>query len=144
MSNLDDYSSTFQSTWVGLRDQRVAYEKRMEALSRYKGSKGYDKDVAEAEKTYNERVRAIQDDARSKFDAILKRMHDKVAAPKMDVPSDEQIRILQVLAMREHLENSDIAAAYMDMVERFLGADKPLRFTEVKKQGFFERLFGGR
>ena len=43
-----------------------------------------------------------------------------------------------------HLENSDIAAAYMDMVERFLGADKPLRFTEVKKQGFFERLFGGR
>ena len=43
-----------------------------------------------------------------------------------------------------HLENSDIAAAYMDMVERFLGADKPLRFIEVKKQGFFERLFGGR
>ena len=42
-----------------------------------------------------------------------------------------------------HLENSDIAAAYMDMVERFLGADKPLRFIEVKKQGFFERLFGG-
>ncbi|MBR5951629.1 MAG: septum site-determining protein MinD [Actinomycetaceae bacterium] len=43
-----------------------------------------------------------------------------------------------------HLENSDIAAAYMDMVERFLGADKPLRFTEVEKQGFLKRLFGGR
>lgn len=117
MSNLDDYSNVFQSTWVGLRDQRVAYEKRVEALSRYKGSKGYDKDMAEAEKAYNERVSAIQDDARSKFDAILKRMHDKVAAPKMDVPSDEQIRILQVLSMREHLDNSDIQLAAENLRE---------------------------
>ena len=39
---------------------------------------------------------------------------------------------------------SDVADAYMDVVERFLGADKPLRFIDAEKPGFFKRLFGGK
>lgn len=111
MSNLSDYSDVFQSAWVGLRKQREDYEKRMSTLEKYKGSKGYDKDVAEAEKTYQDNVRAIQDATRDKLNAILRRMESKVAPVKMDVPTDEQIRILQVLSMREHLTNSDIQLA---------------------------------
>ena len=30
------------------------------------------------------------------------------------------------------------------LLDRFLGQDKPLRFIEAQKQGFFARLFGGR
>ncbi len=43
-----------------------------------------------------------------------------------------------------HLEGSDVAEAYKDVVDRFLGEDKPMRFTEPVKQGFFARLFGGK
>jgi septum site-determining protein MinD len=44
-----------------------------------------------------------------------------------------------------HLQGSDVAGAYMDVVERFLGAeDKPMRFIEAEKPGFFKRLFGGK
>ncbi|MDR2991844.1 MAG: septum site-determining protein MinD [Burkholderiaceae bacterium] len=44
-----------------------------------------------------------------------------------------------------YLEGTDVAGAYTDVVERFLGkADLPLRFTAAEKQGFFKRLFGGR
>jgi len=44
-----------------------------------------------------------------------------------------------------HLKNSDVAGAYMDVVERFLGIeDKPMRFIEAQKPGFFKRLFGGK
>jgi septum site-determining protein MinD len=43
-----------------------------------------------------------------------------------------------------HLKDSDIAGAYMDTVERFLGAELPMRFIEAEKVGFFKRLFGGR
>lgn len=43
-----------------------------------------------------------------------------------------------------HLKDSDVAEAYKDVVARFLGEDKPLRFTEAQKPGFFKRLFGGR
>ena len=43
-----------------------------------------------------------------------------------------------------HLEGSDVAEAYRDVIDRFLGEDKPMRFTEPPKQGFFKRLFGGK
>jgi septum site-determining protein MinD len=43
-----------------------------------------------------------------------------------------------------HLKGSDVAEAYLDVVDRFHGADRPLRFVEAGKRGFLQRLFGGR
>ena len=43
-----------------------------------------------------------------------------------------------------HQDSSDVAQAYKDVVARFLGESRPLRFTEVQKTGFFKRMFGGR
>ena len=42
-----------------------------------------------------------------------------------------------------HLTGSDVAEAYQDVVARFLGEEKPLRFTDYQKPGLFKRLFGG-
>ncbi|MEJ7138724.1 septum site-determining protein MinD [Amphibiibacter pelophylacis] len=44
-----------------------------------------------------------------------------------------------------HLQGTDVAEAYGDVVERFLGdTERPLRFIDAQKPGFFKRLFGGR
>lgn len=43
-----------------------------------------------------------------------------------------------------HQEGADVSEAYKDLVARFLGEDKPMRFTDAVKPGFFKRLFGGR
>ena len=43
-----------------------------------------------------------------------------------------------------HLKGTDVAEAYSDVIDRFLGGDKPLRFIDAEKPGFFKRLFGGR
>ncbi|TFY97170.1 septum site-determining protein MinD [Ramlibacter humi] len=43
-----------------------------------------------------------------------------------------------------HLKGSDVSEAYKDVVDRFLGADKPMRFVDAQKQGFLKRLFGAR
>jgi septum site-determining protein MinD len=43
-----------------------------------------------------------------------------------------------------HLKGADAGGAYMDMVERFLGAQVPLRFIEAEKTGFLKRWLGGR
>jgi septum site-determining protein MinD len=43
-----------------------------------------------------------------------------------------------------HMKGTDVAEAYLDVVERFLGQDVPMRFTQAEKPGFFKRLFGGR
>jgi septum site-determining protein MinD len=39
-------------------------------------------------------------------------------------------------------ESSDSGQAYMDVVGRFLGEEKPMRFIEVEKRGLLKRLFG--
>jgi septum site-determining protein MinD len=43
-----------------------------------------------------------------------------------------------------HLKGTDVSEAYQDVVARFLGEDKPMRFTDAVKPGFFKRMFGAR
>jgi septum site-determining protein MinD len=43
-----------------------------------------------------------------------------------------------------HLNGSDVAEAYKDVIARFLGEDQPLRFTDYQKPGLFKRLFGSK
>jgi len=43
-----------------------------------------------------------------------------------------------------HLKESDVSEAYTDLVARFLGEERPMRFVDHVKSGFFKRLFGGK
>lgn len=41
-----------------------------------------------------------------------------------------------------HMDDAVAAEAYKDVVMRLLGEDRPIRFLETEKKGFFKRLFG--
>ncbi|QQS16412.1 MAG: septum site-determining protein MinD [Neisseriales bacterium] len=41
-----------------------------------------------------------------------------------------------------HLAGSDVSEAYQDMVARFLGEQKPMRFIDTPKQSLLKRIFG--
>ena len=43
-----------------------------------------------------------------------------------------------------HLKGSDVSEAYKDVIARFLGADKPMRFVDAAKPGLLKRIFGAR
>ena len=46
-----------------------------------------------------------------------------------------------------HIQDSDVAQAYADVVDRFLdkeGKNLPLRFVDYEKPGLLRRLFGGK
>ena len=43
-----------------------------------------------------------------------------------------------------HQKDTDAAEAYHDVITRFLGEDKPLRFVDYVKPGLLKRLFGGK
>jgi septum site-determining protein MinD len=43
-----------------------------------------------------------------------------------------------------HLKGTEVSEAYKDVVDRFLGQDKPMRFVDAQKQGFLKRLFGAK
>jgi septum site-determining protein MinD len=41
------------------------------------------------------------------------------------------------------LKDTDVSQAYLDVISRFLGEDKPLRFVNAEKKGLLKRIFGG-
>ncbi len=41
-----------------------------------------------------------------------------------------------------NLSDTDVSEAYKDVVSRFLGEEKPMRFIDAQKPGFFKRIFG--
>ncbi len=41
------------------------------------------------------------------------------------------------------LNNTDVSEAYLDVIARFLGEEKPLRFVMPEKKGLLRRIFGG-
>jgi septum site-determining protein MinD len=43
-----------------------------------------------------------------------------------------------------HMKGTDVSEAYKDVVDRFLGEEKPLRFVNGQKPGFLKRLFGAK
>lgn len=43
-----------------------------------------------------------------------------------------------------HIRESDVSEAYQDVIARYLGEEKPLRFVDYEKPGLFKRLFGGK
>ena len=43
-----------------------------------------------------------------------------------------------------HLKGTDVSEAYRDVVARFLGEQRPMRFVDAQRPGFFRRMFGGR
>jgi septum site-determining protein MinD len=43
-----------------------------------------------------------------------------------------------------HMNGSDVAGAYRDVVGRFLGEQLPIRYIEVPRPGLFKRIFGAR
>ena len=43
-----------------------------------------------------------------------------------------------------HLKESDVATAYQDVIGRFLGEEKTLRFVDYQKPGLLKRIFGGK
>ena len=42
-----------------------------------------------------------------------------------------------------HMKNTDVAEAYQDVVARFLGEQRELRFVNYEKPGLLKRFFGG-
>lgn len=42
-----------------------------------------------------------------------------------------------------HMNGADVSEAYKDVISRFLGEERPMRFLEKPKTGLLKRLFGG-
>jgi septum site-determining protein MinD len=73
----------------------------------------------------------IQDILRIKLIGVIPESETVLQASNQGVPA-------------VHMQGSDVSEAYKDVIDRFLGENKPMRFIDAQKPGFFKRLFGGK
>ncbi len=76
-------------------------------------------------------VKDVQDILRIKLIGVIPESENVLHASNQGLPAI-------------HLKDTDVAEAYQDVVARYLGEDRPMRFIEYTKPGLIKRLFGGR
>ena len=76
-------------------------------------------------------LKDVEDILRIKLIGVIPESEDVLQASNQGLPAI-------------HLKGTSVAEAYQDVVDRYLGEDKPLRFVDYEKPGLFKRLFGGK
>jgi septum site-determining protein MinD len=72
-------------------------------------------------------IEDIQDILRIKLIGVIPESESVLQASNQGVPA-------------VHMQGTDVSEAYKDVIDRFLGQEKPLRFIEFQKPGLMDRL----
>ncbi|MCV2364309.1 septum site-determining protein MinD [Paucibacter sp. DJ1R-11] len=76
----------------------------------------------------------------------LEDIHEILRTPLIGVIPESEV-VLQASNQGSpaiHMQGTDVSEAYKDVISRFLGEEKPMRFIEAVKPSLFKRLFGGK
>lgn len=98
----------YQDKRKGIVDE---YEARMKALEDAKGSKYFTDEAKKAEDKRDEALTALKGEYGEYFRISLDAMSKANAARKMTPPTEEELRILQLLKMKEKPTEAELAAA---------------------------------
>lgn len=88
-----------------------AYEDRIKTLETAKGSKYFDDESKKAEDTRDKALTALKDEYGEYFRISLDAMSKANTARKMTPPTEEELRTLQLLKMKEKPTEAELAAA---------------------------------
>lgn len=111
MARTRDYFQTAMSFRESLKAINADHKKKLDRLEAYKGSRGYNDDVAKAEKERKEKIAALQSEYRTKFDSILRGMRETALSRPMAAPSQEQLNLLSALRMRKKVSSDELRQA---------------------------------
>lgn len=88
-----------------------AYGKRIKALEDTKGSKYFSDETKKAEDTRDEALNALKEEYRQYFNTIIDAMRKANASRKMKAPTEEELRILQLLKMKDKPTQTELTTA---------------------------------
>lgn len=94
-----------------LRNIWKDFDTKMQQLEKYKGSAGFEKDKAAAEKERDAAIKAVQSEYADRFNDILKGMRKSATTRSMTPPTQEQLALLQALKMRHKISRDELEQA---------------------------------
>ena len=84
------------------------YEKKLDSMKRYEGSKGYQEDLEKLQKAHSEDLKALQDEYRVSLRTILKGMDEALSRRKVNPPTNDQLNLIHLLKMRDKVSREEL------------------------------------
>ena len=84
------------------------YEKKLESLKKYEGSKGYQEDLEKLKKAHSDDLTALQGEYRASLKTILKGMEDALSRRKVNPPTNDQLNLIHLLKMRDKVSQEEL------------------------------------
>lgn len=111
MNNTDvfyAYASEFQRKRAAIMDE---YETRIKQLESAKGSQYYIDETKSAESKRNECLKTLRADYGNRFTQVFNAMRNANAGRTMAAPTDEELRLISALKMRDSLTELELTTA---------------------------------
>ena len=115
MQNTTQLFETINRYMIARAEAREEFLLMKRRNEKAKGSQLYDEVMAEAKAKREKLVDAAQEAARREMAVIVRQMADKAGSVTMTPPTDEQLRILSLLKMREHVTAAELDSAANSM-----------------------------
>lgn len=84
------------------------YDGKIKSMEPYKGSSGYDKEVAALKEKHEEGLKALQDESRKELWIIMDGMDKAIDKRRINPPTNEQLNLIHLLKMREKVTEEEL------------------------------------
>lgn len=115
MSNTSDLFKTMKQYTEARSAAREEYLRAMKPYDEDRGSAFYRRKQDEAMKRRNAALDAAQAECANGIDAAIRRMREHAGSRRMAAPTEEQLRLLSLLKLRDRLTRSELDAAANSM-----------------------------
>ena len=111
MKNTEYYYNTVRRYRQCLTEINGKFDEQLEAKSGYAGSPRYTDDVNEIERERAAEIAALRADCAESFDTCLKSMEQHAESRPAVPPTSEQMRLIQLLKLKESVTRDDLTHA---------------------------------
>lgn len=111
MSNSDRFYTLIREFQEKRQNASDVFDREMAELKRYVGSEFYETESKAAADRRDMTLNELQAEYRMKLDEVLRAMVKANAEREMKPPTDAELRLLQVLKMKDHLDEAELKSA---------------------------------
>lgn len=130
MSNTDRLYTILKGFQDSRKEVTDTFDKRMKEIESTKGSEYYRSESHKAEQKQRNDLEQLCSKYGKQIDSVLADMRDKNANRPMIPPTDEQLRILNILKLKDKISNAELDAAAVSC------ADCPVALSVVNELAF--------
>lgn len=111
MKNTEYFYNTVRRYRQCLTEINAKFDRKIEAKAGYAGSPRYEEDVKEIERERATEIAALRADCAESFDTCIKSMELHAQSRPAVAPTDEQMRLIQLLKLKESVTRDDLTHA---------------------------------